>query len=154
MAAQQGTLMTIAGIDLVDLLFSFQGRINRGKYWLAALLYVIAWIVFGFIAWWLLSISYMLGATIGSLLLLVTMVSGVFVGIKRLHDRDKGGWWLALFYLVPGILEGIGSSIGGIGFVLSLAGFAISVWAFVELGCLRGTVGPNQYGPDPLEGRA
>jgi uncharacterized membrane protein YhaH (DUF805 family) len=146
--------MTIAGIDLVDLLFSFQGRINRGKYWLAALLYIIAWIVLGFIAWGLMTVSYMLGAIIAALLLLATMVSGVFVGIKRLHDRDKGGWWLALFYLVPGILEGIGSSIGGIGFVLSLAGFAISVWAFVELGCLRGTDGPNQYGPDPLRSGA
>ena len=37
------------------------------------------------------------------------------------------------------------------GFVLHLVSFAITVWAFVELGCLRGTVGPNQYGPDPLE---
>jgi uncharacterized membrane protein YhaH (DUF805 family) len=36
------------------------------------------------------------------------------------------------------------------GFVLHLVAFAITVWAFVELGCLRGTVGPNQYGPDPL----
>jgi uncharacterized membrane protein YhaH (DUF805 family) len=39
---------------------------------------------------------------------------------------------------------------GGTGIVLHVVGFAISVWAFVELGCLRGTVGPNQYGPDPL----
>jgi uncharacterized membrane protein YhaH (DUF805 family) len=38
-----------------------------------------------------------------------------------------------------------------LGFVLHLVAFAITVWAFVELGCLRGTVGPNQYGPDPLE---
>jgi uncharacterized membrane protein YhaH (DUF805 family) len=37
------------------------------------------------------------------------------------------------------------------GFVLHLVSFAITVWAFVELGCLRGTVGPNRYGPDPLE---
>jgi uncharacterized membrane protein YhaH (DUF805 family) len=37
------------------------------------------------------------------------------------------------------------------GLVLHLVGFAITVWAFVELGCLRSTVGPNQYGPDPLE---
>ena len=34
--------------------------------------------------------------------------------------------------------------------VLGLAAFAIGVWAFVELGCLRGTIGANQYGPDPL----
>jgi uncharacterized membrane protein YhaH (DUF805 family)/TM2 domain-containing membrane protein YozV len=31
------------------------------------------------------------------------------------------------------------------------AAMAISVWALIELGCLRGTVGPNRFGPDPLE---
>ena len=34
--------------------------------------------------------------------------------------------------------------------LVSLAGLAIVIWAFVELGCLRGTVGANQYGPDRL----
>ena len=29
----------------------------------------------------------------------------------------------------------------------------LGVWALIWFGCLRGTVGPNQYGPDPLEGR-
>ena len=28
--------------------------------------------------------------------------------------------------------------------------FAFSVWLFVELGFLRGTRGPNRFGPDPL----
>jgi uncharacterized membrane protein YhaH (DUF805 family) len=28
----------------------------------------------------------------------------------------------------------------------------ISIWAFVVLACLRGTRGPNRYGPDPLAG--
>jgi len=37
------------------------------------------------------------------------------------------------------------------GFVLGLASFVISIWALVEIGFLRGTVGPNQYGPDPLQ---
>jgi len=35
---------------------------------------------------------------------------------------------------------------------LSLLSFAISIWAIVVLGFLRGTRGPNRYGPDPLEG--
>jgi uncharacterized membrane protein YhaH (DUF805 family) len=35
-----------------------------------------------------------------------------------------------------------------------VAAFALSIWGLVEIGFLRGTVGPNQYGPDPLEGRA
>jgi uncharacterized membrane protein YhaH (DUF805 family) len=33
---------------------------------------------------------------------------------------------------------------------LSWAGFALTMWGFVEIGCLRGTVGPNRYGANPL----
>jgi uncharacterized membrane protein YhaH (DUF805 family) len=75
------------------------------------------------------------------------------LGAKRLHDRNKSAWWLALFWLLPGVLQGIGEQIGTAGIVLSIAAFAISIWGLVELGFLRGTVGPNQYGPDPLEGQ-
>jgi len=31
-----------------------------------------------------------------------------------------------------------------------LAAFAISVWLFVQIGFLKGTEGPNRFGPDPL----
>ena len=34
--------------------------------------------------------------------------------------------------------------------VLALEGFALSIWGFVEIGCLRGNVGPNNYGSNPL----
>jgi uncharacterized membrane protein YhaH (DUF805 family) len=34
--------------------------------------------------------------------------------------------------------------------VLGLGAFAISIWALVELGFLRGTRGPNRFGSDPL----
>jgi uncharacterized membrane protein YhaH (DUF805 family) len=88
---------------------------------------------------------------------------------KRLHDRDKSAWWLLLFVFVPTVLLAVGmgaaiygmlisgdpgddvSQMGGLGAIASLVGFAILLWAFVELACLRGTVGPNKYGPDPLE---
>jgi uncharacterized membrane protein YhaH (DUF805 family) len=33
--------------------------------------------------------------------------------------------------------------------LMVLAG-ALGLWAFVELGLLRGTAGANAYGPDPL----
>ena len=35
-------------------------------------------------------------------------------------------------------------------FIPSLAGFAVSIWGFVEIGCLRGNAGPNKYGSNPL----
>jgi len=145
--------MNIAGIDIVDLLFSFRGRVNRAKYWIAAVIYIVAWLVVGGIVWSLFSVSYVLAAILGLLMLVVTIISGIAVGIKRLHDRDKSGWWLLLFYLVPAVLDGIARGVGGIGFIFSLVGAAISIWAIIELGFLRGTAGSNQYGPDPLEGR-
>jgi uncharacterized membrane protein YhaH (DUF805 family) len=75
---------------------------------------------------------------------------GLAVVTKRLHDRDKSAWWLILFYFAPPILQGIGRRSGAAGFVLILIGLGIGIWAFVEIGCLRGTAGLNSYGPDPL----
>jgi uncharacterized membrane protein YhaH (DUF805 family) len=77
------------------------------------------------------------------------MISGVAVGTKRLHDRDKSGWWLVLFYPVPPMLNGLGK-MTGVPLIFGLASLAVSIWALVELGFLRGTSGPNEYGSDPL----
>ena len=89
---------------------------------------------------------------IAFILFIAVTWSSLAVGVKRLHDRDKSGWWILLFWLGPSLLGGwqsTGPNMGG-GLVLSLAAGVIAIWGFVELGCLRGTPGPNQYGPDPL----
>lgn len=138
-------------IDFGSLLFGFSGRINRAKYWLACGIYaattIIAWLlalVLGFGVPWFILIA---------IIYIAMIVSGIAIGIKRLHDRDKSGWWLLVFYLVPGVLSGLGASIG-LHLIFSLASLAISIWMFVELGCLRGSTGANQYGPDPLPAQA
>ena len=87
---------------------------------------------------------------IAIIVIIPSVISGAAAGVRRLHDRDKSGWWLVLFYLAPVVLDGIGRSAGSIGIVFSVISFAISVWAFVELGCLRGTIAGNRYGPDPV----
>lgn len=150
-------------MDWTTLLFGFNGRINRGKYWLAVLIYMAVWTTFiaGSLVWLgglnfdnLLSLA---GAglmiwLIGFILLVAGTWSGLAVGVKRLHDRDKSGWWILLFWLGPSILGSwptAAPDLGG-GFILALAAGALGIWAFVELGCLRGTSGPNRYGPDPL----
>jgi uncharacterized membrane protein YhaH (DUF805 family) len=86
--------------------------------------------------------------------ILIVLVSAVAITIRRLHDRGKSGWWVLVFIVAPSLLNAIGSRMGEPVpmMVLSLAGFVISIWAFVELGCLRGTPGDNAYGPDPLRG--
>lgn len=141
-------------MSIGQLLFSFRGRLNRKPYWLTSicifiillLLVIYAVVKFGeedFRA---------AGLTIALLFILYIPLIwiGLALGAKRLHDRDKSAWWLVLFYVVPSLLEGAANEIDTAGVILHLASFAISVWAFVELGCLRGTVGPNRYGPDPL----
>jgi uncharacterized membrane protein YhaH (DUF805 family) len=85
--------------------------------------------------------------------LLVVVVSAISTGVKRLHDRGRSGWWLLLFYVVPGVLGTLADRLhardaaGGILFVL--ASLAVSVGGLVALGFLRGTPGPNQFGPEP-----
>ncbi|WP_420133065.1 DUF805 domain-containing protein [Rhodopseudomonas sp.] len=151
-------------MDWTTLLFSFKGRINRAKYWLVSLLNVAAWMVFGSIALiWLggLDSDNLFRFAGGALLIwavaIALSIAGTWAflatGIKRLHDRDKSGWWIVLFWFGPGLGGGSGTAMGdsSANLALSLIGFGIAVWGFVELGCLRGTRGPNQYGPDPLE---
>ena len=33
----------------------------------------------------------------------------------------------------------------------AVLGLPFSIWGFVVMGCLKGTVGPNKYGDDPLQ---
>jgi uncharacterized membrane protein YhaH (DUF805 family) len=135
-------------MELVNLLFTFNGRINRAKYWLACLIWLILWVVVA-VAIFLMQFATVI-VVVAIVIFIPSIVSGIAIGIKRLHDRDKSGWWLLLFYLTPGVLDGIGRTAGSVGFVFSLASLAITIWAFVELGCLRGTIGKNRYGGDPL----
>jgi uncharacterized membrane protein YhaH (DUF805 family) len=151
-------------MDWTTLLFSFNGRINRGKYWLAILIYSIAWTVFAVVLFgWLGGVNPdnlfslaggALGLWAGGLILVAAGTwSGIATGIKRLHDRDKSGWWILLFWFGPSLLSGSNAAMpdSGSNLVLALIGSVIAIWGFVELGCLRGTSGPNLYGPDPLQ---
>ncbi len=136
-------------MDFRHLFFDFNGRIPRSSYWLGTLaLSAYVLLVVGF--------AIFMGVELGprSLLLLVLALPAVYCGlalvVKRLHDRDKSGWWVLLFYFAPGFLHRIGLHTGDIGILFWLLGSAISVWALVEIGFLRGTPGPNRFGPDPL----
>jgi uncharacterized membrane protein YhaH (DUF805 family) len=138
----------MGNIDLKQLLLTFDGRINRAKYWVAVVAYIVVMVIAVALVFVL---PGMIGFIVVGILYIAMAISGVFVGIKRLHDRDKSGWWLLLFYLVPSLLSGAGTSMGG-SMILNLISFAISIWAIVELGFLRGTAGPNRFGPDPIPG--
>ena len=140
------------------LLFGFQGRINRAKFWLTIPLTFIGlsfllWIVGGALlargADVPVTASPTYAVVISALFFTVFAASIAAVGVKRLHDRDKSGWWLVLFYFAPAALDRPGPY-SGMEEVFEAASFGLSLWALVELGFLRGTGGPNRYGPDPL----
>ncbi len=116
-------------MDWKYLLTSFDGRINRAKFWAAVGVMIAASIVAAIIDGLLgLSIGQSGLGILGAIVSLVSIYIGAAVYAKRWHDRDKSGWW-TLIVLVP--------FIGGI-------------WLLVECGFLQGTPGPNKYGPDPL----
>jgi uncharacterized membrane protein YhaH (DUF805 family) len=151
-------------VSTYDYLFSPRGRINRAKYWLyvgVSIVIMVVLIAAMSVVWAGQLYDPRGGFTLppeasgafGAVYLFLLMV-GIFVGIKRLHDRDKSGWWLLLFYLVPMVLSWISAilSRNGIGALFALGSLIVSIWALVELGFLRGTAGPNRYGEDPLAG--
>jgi uncharacterized membrane protein YhaH (DUF805 family) len=141
-------------MSMSQLLFSFRGRLNRKPYWMTAIAITVV-VAVVLLIFWALSGEHELAAFIAvwvlfAILYIPLVWVGLAISAKRLHDRDKSAWWLLLFYAVPSILSLAADRMEGGGFILYLVSFAITIWAFVELACLRGTIGPNRYGPDPL----
>ena len=150
-------------MNWTSLFFGFRGRLNRGKYWLAILVYTVVWIAFVGLAIAMIGSNtdnlFSLAGTglliwlAGIVLVVVGTWSGVATGIKRLHDREKSGWWILLFWLGPSVLGGIQTttSNAAVAMVMGIGSAVLGIWGLVELGFLRGTTGPNLYGPDPLQ---
>jgi uncharacterized membrane protein YhaH (DUF805 family) len=91
-----------------------------------------------------LGFTLMLGSVALGLLLSWIVVA---VASKRLHDRNKSGWWLIVFILTPLIVGAFGALTRST--ALLAVAFAFHLWSFVELGCRGGTKGGNRFGPDP-----
>lgn len=116
-------------MDWKYLLTSYQGRINRAKFW-AGIGAIFAGAIVAMIIDNVLGTSFdgMPYGFVYCIYILAALYPIFSIYAKRWHDRDKSGWW-SLIGLVP--------IIGG-------------VWLLVELGILEGVRGPNRYGPDPL----
>ena len=101
---------------------NFSGRAPRSEFWY--------WTLFGFILSIIANVvDAMLGIpALSAIVSLGLLLPGISMGIRRLHDIDRTGWWLLL------CLTGIGAIL-------------LIVWA-----CFKGTTGSNTYGPDPIPG--
>jgi uncharacterized membrane protein YhaH (DUF805 family) len=146
--------------ELFEFMFGASGRINRAKYWRSLLIFCGAGLLVGVI----LLTAAGLAAPLFVLMLVMVFIPWLLWGIafhtERLHDRGKSAWWLLVFYAAPGVLGQLakaawvaGAAGIGLHYTLALAGFALSIWGFVEIGCLRGSAGPNKYGSNPLTAR-
>jgi uncharacterized membrane protein YhaH (DUF805 family) len=166
----------------------FSGRSRRMEYWMFVLLTLL--VNFAFIALMMaVGGGAMFAASSGSdpnpigvmaaggafgVVYLVSLIFGlamfipsVAVGVRRLHDTNRSGWWLLapvlpyvlMLILGFGMLGSMGSGtpssgiVGGVGIMVmicSLASMVFGVMVFVFM-CLDGTRGPNRFGPDPKD---
>lgn len=99
---------------------NFSGRARRSEYWWWFLFQIVIALV-------LLLVEGGTTGILGIIWSLANLVPGIAVGVRRLHDLDKTGWWL-LIALVP------------------FVGAILLIYWFAS----EGTRQSNQYGDDPL----
>jgi len=109
-------------LTVMEVLFSFKGRISRSTFWIYALLSY-----FGFAA---ISIPFILYASKDYSLLFIAFIPlyiwlSLAISVKRWHDRNKSGWFV-LINCIP---------------------YLGWLWTFIENGLLAGDVSHNEYGP-------
>lgn len=103
----------------------FNGRAMRSEFWYWTL---FTWVVSVVVS--LVEPPTQSGFQFITLLFaLGTLVPSIAVSVRRLHDLNRSGWWLLVFFI-------------------PLLGIVLLVVWFIG----RGTVGGNRYGPDPLAG--
>ena len=138
----------------------FSGRAPRAEYWWFYLATVIVQIPLtildsGFGEW----------SPLSSLFSLVTLLPWLAVSVRRLHDINRTGWWLAGFFVLIIVIGGaavaaMGTFPGGesgpepsgsmlVALIVALIGFVILGITILVFTVTAGTEGPNDYGPDP-----
>ena len=78
----------------------FSGRARRNEYWYFVLFNFLIALVLGFI-------DGLLGLTLkesglgllGGLYSLAVLIPGIAVGVRRLHDTGRSGWWLLIGFI-------------------------------------------------------
>ena len=106
----------------------FSDRSRRKEFWLFYLLITVATIVLTVIDISIGTFDDSSGfGLLSGIFSLAIIVPSIAVGVRRLHDTDRSGWWLLLSFI-------------------PLLGTIV----LVVFWCLRGTDGSNKFGDDPL----
>lgn len=107
----------------------FSGRARRREYWWFTLFVMVATVplaILDVIVFGERVATYGAGPLTG-IFTLALLLPSLGVSVRRMHDRDKSGWFLLLG-------------------VIPLIGGLILLFQFVQ----RGTVGDNRFGADPV----
>jgi uncharacterized membrane protein YhaH (DUF805 family) len=113
---------------VVENYFNFQGRARRSQYWWYYLAYTVAYLVL-----WLIDLSLFGSgkAVLSGLFALALLLPTLGVGVRRLHDTDRSGWWILL---------------GALWWLLLIPLIILIVWLAQD-----SQPGTNKYGPSPKE---
>ena len=126
----------------------FKGRASRSEFWWFCLFTLIM----NFVVALLGSLLPALGSIVSAVQALWLLLPTVSVSTRRLHDRNLSGWWQAL--PLAATLPAVAGAVLEANWLLMLAGCAAglaSLWLLIFY-ALKGTAGPNRFGPDPLDG--
>src|SRR5690606_38623981 len=153
-------------MDRIKLLYTTaDGRLSRKDWWIGVIGLIIASLVLtSILALVGLGGPYGWGQLIAYVIL---FYPGWCIGIKRRQDRDNNGTDFKVLLGLSGLLTllqalGIGVNMVDVGngtfmpmpdmwlSLLFLLMGVFGIYMLVQLGFLRGTPGPNNYGPDPL----
>ena len=72
---------------------AFEGRARRKEYWYFTLFFIIASVVAGVV-------DGLIGLPILSILVFLGLIlPSISVGVRRLHDTGRSGWWYLLSFI-------------------------------------------------------
>jgi uncharacterized membrane protein YhaH (DUF805 family) len=102
-------------IDVLKKYAVFDGRASRQEFWMFVLINFIISVVLNVVS-----------TTLGAIYALAVLLPNIGVGVRRLHDTGRSGWWL-LVGLIP------------------IIGWIVLIVFFVQ----ESQPGDNPFGPNP-----
>ena len=127
--------------------FSLKGRIGRRDFWI----WIGLWLLAMLIIFTLAGQNWLPTQTAAFAIVFLLWPTAAVV-VKRLHDRNKAGWWALLVVLAWMLMAGNWQMLApiwqwGVGrFIPTL----IMVMMLIDCGAFLGTEGGNRFGPEAV----